>query len=234
MMIRPCTASRSGVGKPNRFRRVNSACSGEGAGDGRRRSIPARRPARRRPARRPRSPGTRSPRRPRRRRPRTRRGGCPATTAEVADRTKASVRTLRTSTPASCAARGLPPAATSCLPKFVRWSSTRRTIATTSEDDDATRQLADQRHAFELPRPKNRKFSVSEPRGAPPVSRKTPPCRTSSIPSVAMNDGTRSRVVTTPLTRPTTAPDEEQDRDHRAGQRGVTVDHQGRRRPRSR
>ena len=55
-------------------------------------------------------------------------------------------------------------------------------------------------------RPISRKLSASAPRGAPPVHQKTAPERISSIPSVVMNDGTRRRVVISPLTRPTAAP----------------------------
>src|SRR4028118_618819 len=57
-----------------------------------------------------------------------------------------------------------------------------------------------------LPRPNSRRFSASSPVGAPPVQRKTAPCRIRSIPSVVMKEGTPRRVVTTPLTRPTRTP----------------------------
>src|SRR4028118_129621 len=57
-----------------------------------------------------------------------------------------------------------------------------------------------------LPRPNSRRFSASSPVGAPPVQRKTAPCRIRSIPSVVMKEGTLRRVVTTPLTRPTRTP----------------------------
>jgi hypothetical protein len=56
------------------------------------------------------------------------------------------------------------------------------------------------------PRPNIRNDGDRAPRGAPPVQRNTAPSSTSSMPSVTMNDCTISFVVSSPFTRPTSAP----------------------------
>ena len=56
------------------------------------------------------------------------------------------------------------------------------------------------------PRPMVRKRSDRAPVGAPPVHSRTAPNSTIIIPRVAMNDGTLSSVVISPLTRPMRRP----------------------------
>ncbi len=110
-------------------------------------------------------------------------------------------------TPEKAAARGLPPAATSCLPKVERCSKSQPTTPTTRRIRTEYGSSLDDRHVFEPLAPEDTEVLGQRPRGAPPVQTATPPCRMSSIPSVVRNDGTPSLVVMTPFDEPDDDPE---------------------------
>ena len=115
------------------------------------------------------------------------------------------VRTRATGTPERSAVRSLSPTAMNCLPRLARMSRTAPapTARKTTTDQGSCSSPGT---SSMPPRPSVRNPSVRLPFGAPSVHEKTAPSRMSSIPSVVMNDGTRRRVVISPLATPTAAP----------------------------
>src|SRR5207237_10024902 len=130
----------------------------------------------------------------------------PASTADRPDSTNVAVRMRHTSTPDSIAARGPPPTANTWSPNRVWCNRSVAPVTTTTRTGTAHGSWPTTGTPVIPDRPRTRRLSASAPVGAPPVHRNTAPFNTSIEPSVVMNDGTRSSVVTSPLVRPTSAP----------------------------
>jgi len=96
----------------------------------------------------------------------------------------------RTRAPENREARGLSPTASSVRPKGRRIIAATATATTTSTSSDHGSWSMPGMPSIP-PRPSSRKDSDSAPVGAPPVNSRMAPNRTSIMPSVVMNDGTR-------------------------------------------